>query len=181
MPGIAEVAARVVIAEIGVDMSTFPTAEHLASWAGLCPATTSPPASTARDTPHDPTSPPTTAGPSPWRSHQPAPTAGPAWWGTDRRTSHRGTTAGDAPPRTPLGHEMRTQRSGGEQLTVRTRRTLHPPIVFDPRPLRESNRSPPIAQQSPRAAGLDTRFRRDRPRTCLGRCMRTRRILREGS
>ncbi len=37
MPGIAEVAARVVIAEIGVDMSVFPTAGHLASWAGLCP------------------------------------------------------------------------------------------------------------------------------------------------
>lgn len=37
MPGIAEVAARVVIAEIGVDMSIFPTAGHLASWAGLCP------------------------------------------------------------------------------------------------------------------------------------------------
>ena len=37
MPGIAEVAARVVIAEVGVDMSVFPTAGHLASWAGLCP------------------------------------------------------------------------------------------------------------------------------------------------
>ena len=37
MPGIAEVAARVVIAEIGVDMAIFPTAGHLASWAGLCP------------------------------------------------------------------------------------------------------------------------------------------------
>lgn len=37
VPGIAEVAARVVIAEVGVDMSIFPTAGHLASWAGLCP------------------------------------------------------------------------------------------------------------------------------------------------
>ena len=37
MPGIAEVAARVVIAEIGVDMTIFPTAGHLTSWAGLCP------------------------------------------------------------------------------------------------------------------------------------------------
>jgi transposase len=37
VPGVADVAARVVIAEIGVDMTVFPTAGHLASWAGLCP------------------------------------------------------------------------------------------------------------------------------------------------
>jgi transposase len=30
-------AAQCVIAEIGVDMSVFPTASHLASWAGCCP------------------------------------------------------------------------------------------------------------------------------------------------
>jgi transposase len=29
--------AQVLIAEIGVDMSVFPTANHLASWAGVCP------------------------------------------------------------------------------------------------------------------------------------------------
>jgi transposase len=37
IPGIAERAAEVVISEIGVEMSRFPTAGHLASWAGLCP------------------------------------------------------------------------------------------------------------------------------------------------
>ena len=37
MPGIGQHTAEVVIAEIGVDMSRFPTAGHLASWAGLCP------------------------------------------------------------------------------------------------------------------------------------------------
>ncbi len=37
IPGIAKRNAEIVIAEIGVDMSRFPTPGHLASWAGLCP------------------------------------------------------------------------------------------------------------------------------------------------
>jgi transposase len=37
VPGIAELAAQCVIAEIGVDMSRFRTHEHLVSWACLCP------------------------------------------------------------------------------------------------------------------------------------------------
>jgi transposase len=37
MPGVSETVARVLIAEIGVDMTRFPTAGHLVSWAGLCP------------------------------------------------------------------------------------------------------------------------------------------------
>ena len=37
IPGIARRTAEVVIAEIGVDMTRFPNAKHLASWAGLCP------------------------------------------------------------------------------------------------------------------------------------------------
>ena len=35
--GINQRTAEVIIAEIGVDMTVFPTAKHLASWAGLCP------------------------------------------------------------------------------------------------------------------------------------------------
>lgn len=37
VPGIGEKVAMVIIAEIGLDMTRFPTAGHLASWAGLCP------------------------------------------------------------------------------------------------------------------------------------------------
>lgn len=37
LPGIAETAASAIVAEIGVDMSRFPSARHLASWAGVCP------------------------------------------------------------------------------------------------------------------------------------------------
>ena len=37
MPGLSDTAAAVIIAEIGTDMATFPTAGHLVSWAGLCP------------------------------------------------------------------------------------------------------------------------------------------------
>jgi transposase len=35
--GVGKRAAESIIAEIGVDMSRFPTANHLASWAGICP------------------------------------------------------------------------------------------------------------------------------------------------
>lgn len=37
MPGVSATVARVLVAEIGIDMSRFPTAGHLVSWAGLCP------------------------------------------------------------------------------------------------------------------------------------------------
>ena len=37
IPGIDQLSACVILAEIGRDMSRFPTAGHLISWAGLCP------------------------------------------------------------------------------------------------------------------------------------------------
>ncbi len=37
IPGIKRRIAEVIAAEIGLDMSHFPTAGHLASWAGMCP------------------------------------------------------------------------------------------------------------------------------------------------
>ena len=37
IPGISEATAAILVAEIGPDVSAFPTAGHLRSWAGLCP------------------------------------------------------------------------------------------------------------------------------------------------
>ena len=37
IPGVGRRAAEVIIAETGGDMSLFPTAKHLTSWAGVCP------------------------------------------------------------------------------------------------------------------------------------------------
>ena len=37
IPGVSDLSARVIMAEIGNDMSRFPTEGHLISWAGLCP------------------------------------------------------------------------------------------------------------------------------------------------
>ena len=82
---------RAIVAEIGVDMSGFPERQHLASWAGLARATTSPPARAARahpqglevagralieaalaaTAPRTPTSPPSTSA-SPRRGHKKA-------------------------------------------------------------------------------------------------------------
>jgi transposase len=37
IPGVGRRIAETLLAEIGVDMTRFPTAKHLASWAGVCP------------------------------------------------------------------------------------------------------------------------------------------------
>jgi transposase len=39
IPGISPEGAQIIIAEIGLDMTRFPTAAHLVSWAKLCPRT----------------------------------------------------------------------------------------------------------------------------------------------
>jgi transposase len=37
VPGISQRAAEIIVAEIGTDLRRFPSAKHLASWAGMCP------------------------------------------------------------------------------------------------------------------------------------------------
>jgi transposase len=38
IPGVSLLSATTILAEIGIDMSRFPTAGHLLAWAGLCPS-----------------------------------------------------------------------------------------------------------------------------------------------
>ena len=37
IPGVAQRTAEILLAELGLDLARFPTAGHLASWAGMCP------------------------------------------------------------------------------------------------------------------------------------------------
>jgi transposase len=37
IPGVGRETAEIIVSEIGIEMSRFPTAEHLASWAGVAP------------------------------------------------------------------------------------------------------------------------------------------------
>jgi transposase len=37
IPGVKQDTAAVLIAELGVDMSVFPSAQHISAWAGVCP------------------------------------------------------------------------------------------------------------------------------------------------
>ena len=48
IPGIDWVVAATVIAEIGVDLSVFPSAGHLAAWGGTCPGNNESPTGQAR-------------------------------------------------------------------------------------------------------------------------------------
>jgi hypothetical protein len=62
IPGVGEQVAQTIVAEIGVEMARFPSAGHLASWAGCVPAITSRRASA-----------------SPGRPRRAVPISGPRW------------------------------------------------------------------------------------------------------
>jgi transposase len=78
IPGISPDLARAIIAETGLDMSRFPTAAHLVSWAGLCPSPG--PGRRARATPGcaAPSARPPTAPPIPRPSSASGTTGSPA-------------------------------------------------------------------------------------------------------
>jgi transposase len=40
IPGVQQDSAAAILAEIGPDLKTFPSAAHLSSWAGVCPGNT---------------------------------------------------------------------------------------------------------------------------------------------
>ncbi|MDP2952192.1 MAG: IS110 family transposase [Chloroflexota bacterium] len=37
IPGVNRTIAQTLLAEVGMDLGRFPTTDHLASWAGMCP------------------------------------------------------------------------------------------------------------------------------------------------
>jgi transposase len=51
IPGVALGTSEIIVSEIGTDMSRFPTANHLATWAGVAQETTKAPESSTRDEP----------------------------------------------------------------------------------------------------------------------------------
>jgi transposase len=97
IPGIQRRGAQCVIGEIGADMTRFATSRHLASWAGQCPATTSPPASAAPARP--------ATAPSGWTSRSKKP----PWPRSASKATTSKPSTGDSSP--AAGTSARSARS----------------------------------------------------------------------
>ena len=118
IPGISPGLAATIIAETGLDMTRFPTAAHLVSWAGLCPAANQ-------------SGPRVRAGKKEARQRLPARRPRP---GRPRRRPHRHLPRRTVPPRRP---PPRQGQSPGRRRPVhpdhhlaparRPRRPLHRP------------------------------------------------------
>ena len=56
IPGVDKIGASIIIAETGADMSKFPSASHLASWAGMSPGNNESAGKKKAEGPHQETS-----------------------------------------------------------------------------------------------------------------------------
>jgi len=122
IPGIAALTADVIVAETGADMTRFPTAGHLASWAGTTPETTSPQARSSPARP-DPATPTCKAPwvPLRWPARRtPAPTSVPATDGSPPAADHRRPTS---PPNAACSLPSGTWAGLGPSTTIPDRTT----------------------------------------------------------
>ena len=100
IPGVQRRTAEVIIAETGGDMNAFPTAKHLASWAGICPGNDQ--SLHAAPAPHARAP----NGCARTSSNRPRPPAGPKTPTSPRNTS--GSAPAAATPKPPLPSRTRS-------------------------------------------------------------------------